>query len=112
MKKSYLVAPVVALCAFMISTQSMAVEKDSVYTWGAWAEGIKPAAGPVARVTPPPAEKTDINFRPNENVAFLREAVPPRTPNIITGAGNIDTSRPIIATPPTLITPPPPAPAL
>jgi len=108
MKKNYPAVLVVALGAFMISTQSMAVEKDSVYTWGAWAEGLKPAAGPVARVTPPPAEKTDVLFRPNENAAFLREAVPFRTPNIITGVGNIDTSRPIIVTPPTPVTPPPP----
>ena len=39
------------------------------------AEGIQPAAGPVAKVTPPPAQTPNINFRPNENAAFLREAV-------------------------------------
>ncbi|MCW8935883.1 MAG: hypothetical protein OQK98_14260 [Gammaproteobacteria bacterium] len=69
MKKAYLLT-----FAVLLSTQAMAAEEDSVYTWGAWAEGIQPAAGPVARVTPPPAQTPNINFRPNENSAFLREA--------------------------------------
>jgi len=69
MKKTYLI-----LFAVFLSTQAMAVEEDSVYTWGAWAEGIQPAAGPVARVTPPPVKTPNVNFRPNENAAFLREA--------------------------------------
>ncbi|VAW68211.1 hypothetical protein MNBD_GAMMA09-1794 [hydrothermal vent metagenome] len=105
MKRSYLLA----LAAFMVSAPSIAAEKDSVYTWGVWAEGIKPAAGPVAKVTPPPARQTDVNFRPNENAAYLREAIPPRQPNIVTGIGNIDTSRPVVTTPPAPVTPPPPA---
>lgn len=70
MKTIYLLA-----LAVLLPTQSTAVETDSVYTWGAWAEGLQPAAGPVARVTPPPAKRPDVNFRPNENSAFLREAV-------------------------------------
>ena len=105
MKKSYLLV----LTALLFSTQAIAVEKDSVYTWGSWAEGIKPAAGPVARVTPPPAQKPDVNFRPNENSAFLREAAPIRRHNIVTGISDIDTTRPIQVTPPTPVTPPPPA---
>lgn len=71
MKKIYLLA----LPALLLSAPLFAVEHDSVYTWGQWAKGIKPAAGPVVGVTPPPAQKTDINFRPNENDAFLREAI-------------------------------------
>jgi len=70
MKKTYLIS-----LAVLLSTQAMAVEQDSVYTWGEWAEGIQPAAGPVAKVTPPPAQTPNVNFRPNENSAFLREAV-------------------------------------
>lgn len=69
MKKTYLI-----LCAVLLSTQAVAAEADSVYTWGEWAEGIQPAAGPVAKVTPPPAQTPNVNFRPNENSAFLREA--------------------------------------
>ena len=61
--------------ALLLPIQAMAVEKDSVYIWGTWAEGIKPAAGPVAKVTPPPAQTPDVNFRANETSAFLREAV-------------------------------------
>lgn len=60
--------------AILLPIQAMAIEQDSVYTWGEWAEGIQPAAGPVAQVTPPPAQTPDVNFRPNENSAFLREA--------------------------------------
>jgi len=61
--------------ALLLPIQVMAVEKDSVYMWGKWAEGLKPAAGPVAKVTPPPAQTPDVNFRANETSAFLREAV-------------------------------------
>ena len=86
MKKTYL-----ASLALLLSTQTMAVEQDSVYTWGEWAEGIQPAAGPVAKVTPPPAQTPNVNFRPNENSAFLREAAltfrAPAAP--ITGAPQI-----------------------
>ncbi|HED32745.1 MAG TPA: hypothetical protein ENJ08_00815 [Gammaproteobacteria bacterium] len=70
MKKIYLLA----LPALLLSAPSIAVEHDSVYTWGKWANGLQPAAGPVASVTPPPAQKNEISFRPNENDAFFREA--------------------------------------
>lgn len=69
MKKQFLLA-----IYLFLPFQVMAIDNDSVYGWGAWAEGIKPAAGPAHRVTPPPAKNPDINFRPNENSAFLREA--------------------------------------
>jgi len=70
-------------------------DTDSVYSWGVWENGIKPAAGPGTRVTPPPVQQPDINFRPNENSAFLREAAPtvrlappaiasaPQIPNVV-----------------------------
>jgi len=101
MKKTYL-----ASLALLLSTQTMAVEQDSVYTWGEWAEGIQPAAGPVAKVTPPPAKTPNINFRPNENSAFLREAAlgisfraaPPVTPgaaqipNIVIAPSSVPTT--------------------
>jgi hypothetical protein len=81
MKNVYLL-----MLTLLLPVQSIAVEQDSVYTWGKWAKGIQPAAGPVAMVTPPPAQTPDVNFRPNENSAFLREAsvafrpAPPVTP--------------------------------
>ena len=99
MKKTYL-----ASLALLLSTQAMAVEQDSVYTWGEWAEGIQPAAGPVAKVTPPPAKTPNINFRPNENSAFLREAAisfraaPPvapgaaQIPNIVIAPSSVPTT--------------------
>ncbi len=69
MNKAYLLT-----LTLLLSTSAIAIEKDSVYTWGNWATGIKPAAGPVAKVTPPPAQTPDVNFRANETSAFLREA--------------------------------------
>jgi len=83
MKKQYLFSLV---C--LIPVQTIAIEQDSVYSWGKWSQGIQPAAGPVAKVTPPPAKTPNITFRPNENSAFLREAAavtfrqaPPVTPD-------------------------------
>ena len=101
MKKIYMLA-----LAAILPAQTMAVENDSVYAWGAWEEGIQPAAGPIARITPPPAQRPDVNFRPNENSAFLREAaditirVPappvipnaPQIPNIVIVASDTPTT--------------------
>ncbi len=103
MKKAYLIS-----LALLLPVQAIAVEKDSVYTWGDWSQGLKPAAGPVARVTPPPAKTPDVNFRANENAAFLREAVsaPPR--NIIIGLGDVNPAQPVQVAPPSVVTPPPP----
>jgi len=79
----------------LLLPQISLADTDSVYSWGAWQSGIKPAAGPAARVTPPPAQQPDISFRPNENSAFLREAAPtvrpappavasaPQVPNVV-----------------------------
>ena len=91
MKKQYLLSLILFL-----PFQVMSSDNDSVYDWGTWAKGIKPAAGPAARVTPPPAQRPEINFRPNENSAFLRDAV--KRTNIITGASDVDISTPIIST--------------
>ena len=69
MNKTYLLT-----FALLLPIQAIAIEQDSVYTWGQWSDSLQPAAGPVARVTPPPAKTPNVNFRPNENAAFLREA--------------------------------------
>ena len=61
--------------AVIFPVQLLAAD-DSVYSWGAWAEGIKPAAGPVANIAPAPAQKPQVQFRPNENSAFARNFVP------------------------------------
>lgn len=61
-----------------IPLQLFAAEDDSVYSWGAWAQGIKPAAGAVVSITPAPVEQPRVNFRPNENSAFSRSVqLPP-----------------------------------
>jgi len=91
MKSSYILALAIALPSY-----AMAADTDSVYTWGAWAQNIQPAAGPIARVTPAPVIQPKVDFRPNENQAFTRTAsvvvsVPapavipeaPQLPNII-----------------------------
>ncbi|MDH5570669.1 MAG: hypothetical protein OEY89_02825 [Gammaproteobacteria bacterium] len=59
------------LLALLLPLQSFA-GNDSVYEWGQWSQGIQPAAGGIQSVTPPPAYKPDVSFRPNENSAFLR----------------------------------------
>jgi len=100
MKNLYLLA-----FALLLPFQAIAAEQDSVYTWGQWAEGIQPAAGPVARVTPPPVQAINVNLRANETGAFSRQVVvvtPPPTP--VTPLPT-----PVIAPP--IITPTPVAPA-
>ena len=62
------------LLALFIPLQSFA-GNDSVYDWGQWAQGIQPAAGAVQTVTPPPAYKPEVSFRPNENSAFYRSII-------------------------------------
>jgi len=69
MKKVYLLALALAL-----PVQANAMDNESVYAWGKWAQNIQPAAGPVAAVTPSPVTQPTVNFRPNENTAFTRVA--------------------------------------
>ena len=73
-----------ALC---LPFQLIAADDDSVYSWGPWAEGIKPAAGVVASITPAPVDQPDVSFRPNENAAFSRSVVR-QTPVLVTPAIN------------------------
>jgi len=61
--------------ALLVPFQLLAAEDDSVYSWGSWAQGIQPAAGAVAGLTPAPVEQPQVNFRPNENSAFSRRAL-------------------------------------
>lgn len=91
----------------LLSAQVMAA--DSVYSWGPWAQGIQPAAGGTAAVTPPPAQAPDIQFRPNENAAFFRNQAP-----VVFSQPVVDTtdSQPDVMrnTPPYTVVLPPPAP--
>ena len=68
--------------SLLFPLQLLAADKDSVYAWGAWAEGVKPAAGPVVISTPAPADLPNIDFRPNENSAFSRKVFPAQLPQI------------------------------
>ena len=67
MNKAYILA-----LAITLPSSAIAADTDSVHTWGAWAQNIQPAAGPIARVTPAPVIQPKVNFRPNENQAFTR----------------------------------------
>lgn len=58
--------------AVIIPFQLNAADEDSVYSWGNWSQGIQPAAGAVAQITPAPVDRPQVNFRPNENSAFAR----------------------------------------
>lgn len=57
-----------SLLAFM-ATSAWAAE-HSIYAWGPWSEGIKPAAGPVY-VAPVPVSEPQVDLR--ESMALLRE---------------------------------------
>jgi len=60
--------------AMLFPLQAIAAD-DSVYTWGAWSQGIQPAAGPVAHAaTPAPAKTPNVKFRANEHSVFNRAA--------------------------------------
>ena len=64
------------------SQQVASVNPSSVHSWGDWANGIKPAAGPSpVAVALFDVEKPNVNFRPNEHSAFYRSVgdniVPP-----------------------------------
>ncbi len=87
--------------ALLLPLQAIAVEKDSVYTWGKWAEGLQPAAGPVAQVTPPPVQIVNVNLRANETSAFSRRVTGVPTPAVI--------APPVIAPPVVTVTPIAPA---
>lgn len=87
--------------AALFSTQLIAAETDSVYSWGEWSQGVKPAAGNIASVTPPPAQKPQVNFRPNENRAFGRNE---RVQATVTVA----VAQPVIAVPEVVVETAPP----
>jgi len=95
MKKTYLLA-----LALILPVQSMAANSDSVYTWGSWSQGIQPAAGPAVRVTPPPADRPQVNFRPNEASVLNRTTVATRIAQVTPPAATAVVE---IATPPTPI---------
>lgn len=79
--------------AIAVPFQISAADDDSVYSWGPWSQGIKPAAGAVPGITPAPVEQPRVSFRPNENSAFSRRSLqvvetPPQagvTPVVPTG---------------------------
>ena len=53
---------------------------DSVHSWGTWALGIEPAAGPrVAQNVPMQDRSASIHFRPNDNATFSTVALPEST---------------------------------
>ena len=68
--------------ACMVPLHLFAADQDSVYSWGAWSQGIKPAAGPVVNITPAPVDQPQVDFRPNENAAFRRSIQLPSLPEV------------------------------
>lgn len=72
MKKAHFLALAIAF-----PVQAMAIDTDSVYSWGTWAQNIQPAAGPQVAVAPTAVKQPEVNFRPNENAAFNRATTPP-----------------------------------
>ena len=69
---------------------------DSVHSWGTWALGIEPAAGPQAAQNMPMNDRSaNLKFRPSDNAAYQTVAIP--EPQV---------STPPIPTPPAPIGPP------
>lgn len=93
-----------SLLAFM-ATSAWAAE-HSIYAWGPWSEGIKPAAGPVY-VAPVPVSEPQVDLR--ESMALLREYNSIQPP-LQTGVQVANTAIPIATAPPSIVivTPPPP----
>ena len=53
---------------------------DSVHSWGTWALGIEPAAGPQAPQNIPMNDRSaNLKFRPNDNAAYSTIAIPVNT---------------------------------
>lgn len=96
----------------VIFSSSVFAADNSVYAWGPWAEGIKPAAGPVY-VAPAPVSEPQVDVR--ESMALLREynsIQPPSPISVGTGVHVVNSSVPIATAPPSVVTPPPPPPGI
>ena len=99
-----LTAICVLLAASAFSTVSNAAEAvqtettayvDSVHSWGSWALGLEPAAGPqIAQNVSMNDRSANLKFRPNDNAAFQTVVIPESQPPI---------TPPLPATPPTPI---------
>ena len=97
------------LVAAVFSNAAMAAEAedtettayvDSVHSWGSWALGIEPAAGPQSPQNVPMNNRSaNIHFRPNDNATYSTVAIPqnvPPTPPLPVGPpGLIPTSGPV-----------------
>ena len=91
----------------IVMSHSVIAADNSVYAWGPWSEGVKPAAGP-AYVAPAPAPASEPQVELRESLALLREyndIQPP--PQIITGLSNINLTIPVERAPPTTPVAPP-----
>ena len=94
----------------IILPASVFAAENSVYAWGPWSEGVKPAAGPMY-VAPTPVTEPQVDTR--ESLALLREynsIQPPPPISIDTGVSVVNPSVPIVTTFAPVFTPPPPPP--
>ena len=76
--------------ALLLPLQAIAADTDSVYSWGAWAQGIKPAAGPSLAITPAPVDQPKVDIRANEASALTRNIKP--LPTVVTVPSGTDLS--------------------
>lgn len=97
---------IILALSLLLPLQALSVE-DSVYSWGSWSQGIKPAAGPSVTATPSAVQAPNVNFRPNENSAFSRS---PTALAINTANDNAQVPTIQIRPPGLPIAPPPPPP--
>ena len=87
------------LCVLAVLLPASVFAADnSVYAWGPWADGIKPAAGPMY-VAPTPVSEPQVDTR--ESLALLREytsTTPPIPSSLGTDVYVGNTSLPIVNT--------------
>jgi len=90
--------------------QIVSLNPKSVHSWGDWANGVKPAAGPgavaVARFD---VQKPNVNFRPNENSAFYRSTITNLIPAAVLTAEEITNLTNAISNETNVVIPPTPS---
>ena len=66
-----------AVFADTASTDAQEVYIDSVYSWGIWELGLEPASGPeVAASNVINDRSRSLQFRPNDNAAYINPGIP------------------------------------
>jgi hypothetical protein len=98
-------------CAATDSTDKDGGYVDSVYSWGTWELDLEPASGPQLPANNAINDRSrKLQFRPNDNAAYITQSVPVPPISVITAPPPIPMpvipATPIPVIPPTPIGPP------